>query len=517
MAGRLIDSKTLNELHIKCQENGGKCISDKFGEFGLIDFECNSCHKFTLTILAIRKGKWCPECETSTPLKMACDYLTGIGYTYEKDKKIDSMIFNVSFMKEKYKWVHIDFIETFMESKSIRNKIEHSKKHNNQYMVFVGDDIEDIEKTLESFIDSNNLYYTNDENIKDIITSGRDIDLKTVKDRKEAKDRKEQKPLMDEKSLQDIKEKQKIKDEETVKAVKEITFPDPEKYLMKPSQKFTKDGVSYIDRTVVDTAAIENDVGFELMRKLLPVINDDGSVKLPVVAVVGYIRVSTNEQKNNGISLDAQEANIRDYAKSKGVKVRHIYKDGGISGKNIDKRPGLKRCLDEIKAQEELVCVSQSRLSRDVKDTYDIIGRLNKKKAILKFLDMEGEINTTNGRMLVGIKAVLSAYERDVTVDRVTEAVRHATKTGMLRSKPPFGYRYDGPKKPFVEDPGEMEVIKMMKDWISKNQDKNRSDLVRVLNSTNLKCRSAKMWYHRRVSDIIKYHKLEWGKQIKEE
>ncbi|HPL90144.1 MAG TPA: recombinase family protein, partial [Caldisericia bacterium] len=56
---------------------------------------------------------------------------------------------------------------------------------------------------------------------------------------------------------------------------------------------------------------------------------------------IGYIRVSSDDQAREGLSLEAQERKIRAYCDLKGLELVTIFKDEGISGfKPLEKRPG---------------------------------------------------------------------------------------------------------------------------------------------------------------------------------
>lgn len=54
-----------------------------------------------------------------------------------------------------------------------------------------------------------------------------------------------------------------------------------------------------------------------------------------------YIRVSTQEQVNEGYSVGEQEARLTAYCKAKGWNVHKVYTDGGFTGSNTD-RPALE-------------------------------------------------------------------------------------------------------------------------------------------------------------------------------
>ena len=65
------------------------------------------------------------------------------------------------------------------------------------------------------------------------------------------------------------------------------------------------------------------------------------SVKL----AVGYIRVSTEEQVKEGVSLEAQEDAIRRRCECEGYHLLEIFKDAGISGYKSHNRPALQQAL----------------------------------------------------------------------------------------------------------------------------------------------------------------------------
>lgn len=68
---------------------------------------------------------------------------------------------------------------------------------------------------------------------------------------------------------------------------------------------------------------------------------------MSVIPVVGYIRVSTDEQVE-GFSLDAQEEKIKAYAKSQDYTLIEVYRDNSYSAKNLN-RPGIKKLLEDVK------------------------------------------------------------------------------------------------------------------------------------------------------------------------
>ena len=84
----------------------------------------------------------------------------------------------------------------------------------------------------------------------------------------------------------------------------------------------------------------------------------------------GYVRVSTEEQAVNGVSIDAQKEILQAYAVVKGYTDFKIYTDEGFSGKNLN-RPDVQRLLEECRSGkvEAVIVWRLDRLSRSLRDT----------------------------------------------------------------------------------------------------------------------------------------------------
>ena len=64
-----------------------------------------------------------------------------------------------------------------------------------------------------------------------------------------------------------------------------------------------------------------------------------------------YIRVSTEEQVKDGFSIHAQKEKLTMYAKINDWKIYDYYIDDGISGKNIEARPEIKRMIKDSRSK----------------------------------------------------------------------------------------------------------------------------------------------------------------------
>ena len=182
-----------------------------------------------------------------------------------------------------------------------------------------------------------------------------------------------------------------------------------------------------------------------------------------IMKTIGYIRVSTSGQVEDGVSLDAQEAKVHAWADLNGADEVVIFRDEGISGSRSDNRPGLQNALAMVGKGDALVVYSLSRLSRSTKDALILSEILLKKEADLVSLSEKIDTTTAAGKMVFRMLAVLSEFERDQVSDRTRFALAHKRanneKTG---GDIPFGYYLDGVH--LIEDENEQKAIALIRD-----------------------------------------------------
>jgi site-specific DNA recombinase len=177
--------------------------------------------------------------------------------------------------------------------------------------------------------------------------------------------------------------------------------------------------------------------------------------------VIGYTRVSTDGQAQDGVSMDAQEAKLRAWADLNGAESVTIYRDAGISGKRADNRPGLQAALAAVGKGGALVVYSLSRLARSTKDTIAIAEALDKRGADLVSLSEKIDTTTAAGKMVFRMLAVLSEFERDQVAERTRMALGHKRELGeKTGGDVPFGFRLEDGK--LVPDEDEQKALKLI-------------------------------------------------------
>ena len=156
---------------------------------------------------------------------------------------------------------------------------------------------------------------------------------------------------------------------------------------------------------------------------------------------IGYIRVSTEKQANEGVSLEAQEARIVSWCKANDYELVKVYVDAGISGKRMDTRPELQKALIAIKRGMALVSYSLSRVSRSSQDLITLGNKLRKKSVDLVSLSENMDTTTASGRAMFGMLAVMAELERELIAERTSSALQHKKATGQkYTNQTPYGF-----------------------------------------------------------------------------
>jgi len=160
-----------------------------------------------------------------------------------------------------------------------------------------------------------------------------------------------------------------------------------------------------------------------------------------------YVRVSTQEQAEEGYSVGAQLEKMRLYCKSKEWIIVEEYVDGGFSGSNLDRPAMQKLIFDSARSTIDMVLVYKlDRLSRSQKDTLHLIEDVFKPNGV-DFTSMQENFDTSTpfGMAIVGILSVFAQLERSQIAERMTLGRDARAKEGRYlgHSKSPIGYDYD--------------------------------------------------------------------------
>lgn len=180
----------------------------------------------------------------------------------------------------------------------------------------------------------------------------------------------------------------------------------------------------------------------------------------PRLQAVGYVRVSTEDQVREGVSLEAQRAKIGAWCEANGYALLAVHEDAGLSGKDADNRPGLQRAMDQACGERAaLVAYSISRLSRSTRDMLSIAERLEDSSADLVSLSERIDTTSAAGRMVFRMLSVLGEFERELVGERTSLAMRYKSSKGEHVGRPPRGTRILD-KRLVIADERELEVYR---------------------------------------------------------
>ena len=158
--------------------------------------------------------------------------------------------------------------------------------------------------------------------------------------------------------------------------------------------------------------------------------------------VIGYCRVSTEEQVKEGVSLEAQHAKIVQYASLYNYEVVDVLTDAGFSGKSLD-RPALQQALGILRRTEAdgLLVAKLDRLTRRVYHLAQLIEEFFADgKVHLLSVNEQLDTHSAAGRLLVHILASVAEWERETIAERVRDALGHLKEKGVKLGRSGLGW-----------------------------------------------------------------------------
>jgi len=174
-----------------------------------------------------------------------------------------------------------------------------------------------------------------------------------------------------------------------------------------------------------------------------------------------YIRVSSEDQAREGFSLGEQEEKLLQLCKFKELEVYTVYKEAGISAKDMEHRPQFQEMLKDMKEGKinYIVAYKLDRITRSVRDLEELISVLEQYNCFLLCDRDDVNTSTANGRFFVRMLTVLSQLEIEIVSERTKFGLNGAIKLGHIPGQRPFGYKsaedkrmvIDNSTRPYVE------------------------------------------------------------------
>ena len=166
--------------------------------------------------------------------------------------------------------------------------------------------------------------------------------------------------------------------------------------------------------------------------------------------VAAYVRVSHQEQKLHGLSLEAQEQKLKEYAETHNMKIVEWYKDEGVSGRKlIKKRPELQRMIHDAQKGKfkRIIFIKLDRFFRSVAEYHECMKLID--PIIWTATEEKYDLSTANGRAFVNMKLTIAELEADQTGERIKIVNEYKIKSGLPlfgTNSMPFCYAVEDPE-----------------------------------------------------------------------
>ena len=182
-----------------------------------------------------------------------------------------------------------------------------------------------------------------------------------------------------------------------------------------------------------------------------------------------YTRVSTEEQANEGFSLDAQMRRLEMYCEMEGWTIAGKYREEGHSGRNTKKRPEYQRMMSEKDQWDVILVLKMDRIHRNSKEFALMMDDLMSSGK--DFCSVQEQFDTSNamGRFVMDLMQRIAQLESEQIGERVKIGMERKAKfgKGLLGSGHPYGYEYDRGQLKVVND--EMFTVRAIYNMYRKN------------------------------------------------
>jgi DNA invertase Pin-like site-specific DNA recombinase len=215
---------------------------------------------------------------------------------------------------------------------------------------------------------------------------------------------------------------------------------------------------------------------------------------------VGYVRVSSEDQAKEGVSLSNQKAKIQAYCDLKDLELINILEDAGLSAKNL-KRPGIQMVLDMVKKKsvDAVVVYKIDRMFRSVIDALITTKKFDKLGIAFHSIVEAVDTKSAMGWHFFTITASYAELERKLIGERTKAALQHKKANGEVWGPVPFGFKRV--RRKIIPDKAEQGTIKKV--LRLRKMGFNYSQISRKLNKLGLRTKKGNTWFPQTVKNIV--------------
>lgn len=182
------------------------------------------------------------------------------------------------------------------------------------------------------------------------------------------------------------------------------------------------------------------------------------------MTAIGYVRVSTEDQAKEGVSLDNQKAKIEAYCQLKDFELIEVVEDAGISAKNL-RRPGVQKVLRMARKKQvdAIVVYKLDRIFRSTVDALETTKMFDKWGVSFHSIEETLDTQSAMGRFFFTLTAALAEMERRIIGERTKAALSHKrSRNEKTGGDVPYGYDLT-PAGILIKNHTEQKVIRLIR------------------------------------------------------
>jgi DNA invertase Pin-like site-specific DNA recombinase len=218
---------------------------------------------------------------------------------------------------------------------------------------------------------------------------------------------------------------------------------------------------------------------------------------------IGYIRVSSEEQADSGLGLEAQRQRITTFCAMKGLDLVEVFEDAAVSGgKPLASRPAGSRMLADARKSKAVVIVAKfDRLFRSVADAAVTIADFDRKGLELVAIAEGFDMTNPYGRAMAQMASVFAELERAMIRERTRAALKVKMERGERVSRhAPFGWDF-GSAGNLVANVQEQDIIRLIRGL--RADGKSFRDIAAHLNGQGILAKHGGQWGHTSVKAVL--------------
>ena len=159
---------------------------------------------------------------------------------------------------------------------------------------------------------------------------------------------------------------------------------------------------------------------------------------------IGYVRVSTEQQADSGLSIEAQRCKLEALATLNDYQLVDVVVDAGASAKSLD-RPGWQRVMGAVHGRQvgAVLIAKLDRCTRSVADLAQLIDTFSRRGVALISAAESLDTSSAGGRLVVNVLGAVAQWEREATAERTSAALQVLKQQGRATGGvAPYGYQF---------------------------------------------------------------------------